>query len=104
MLSNPGFQCFWVVIADIFYRWLNICRLYEQASPMKQTYHSGGEVTMVYNKSDPVKDEIWDQHLRRLDLVSNECKSNQLKREREKGREETRSRNSPENNECPANG
>lgn len=48
---------------------------------------------MTGNKSEQTKDPIWDQHLRWLDLVSNECKSNQLKREREKRREELQSRN-----------
>lgn len=41
---------------------------------------------MTSNKPEKTKDPIWDQHLRWLDLVSNECKSNQLKREREKRR------------------
>ncbi len=59
---------------------------------------------MVNNKREPVKDEIWDQHLRWLDLISNECKSNQLKREREKRAEEARSRNNPDGNEYRANG
>jgi len=44
------------------------------------------EVTMSGKKSEQTKDPIWDQHLRWLDLVSNECKSNQAKREREKRR------------------
>ena len=41
---------------------------------------------MTGKKPEPVEDKIWDQHLRWLDLVSNECKSNQAKREREKRR------------------
>ena len=41
---------------------------------------------MTCNKPEHIKDEVWGQHLRWLDLVSNECKSNQLKREREKRR------------------
>lgn len=41
---------------------------------------------MSGKKSEQTKDPIWDQHLRWLDLVSNECKSNQAKREREKRR------------------
>lgn len=32
------------------------------------------------------KDKIWDQHVRWLDLVSNESKSNELKREQRKKR------------------
>ncbi|WP_170005761.1 hypothetical protein [Marinobacter guineae] len=48
---------------------------------------------MKSNKPEQTKDPIWDQHLRWLDLVSNECKSNQLKREREKRREDSQSRN-----------
>ena len=48
---------------------------------------------MVCKKPEHIKDEVWDQHLRWLGLVSNECKSNQLKRGREKRREESRSRN-----------
>ncbi|KMQ76138.1 hypothetical protein Msub_12347 [Marinobacter subterrani] len=39
---------------------------------------------MVCNKPEHIEEKIWDQHLRWLDLVSNECKSNQLKRERER--------------------
>lgn len=41
---------------------------------------------MTSDKPEKTKDPIWDQHLRWLDLVSNECKSNQAKREREKRR------------------
>ncbi len=41
---------------------------------------------MSSKKSEQTKDSIWDQHVRWLDLVSNECKSNQVKREREKRR------------------
>lgn|GEM_PF-681014 len=41
------------------------------------------EVTMTCNKPEHIKDESWDQHLGWLDLVSNECKTNQLKRRRE---------------------
>jgi hypothetical protein len=41
------------------------------------------EVTMACNKPEHIKDESWDQHLRWLDLVSKECKTNQLKRRRE---------------------
>ncbi len=37
---------------------------------------------MTCSKPEHIKDEIWDQHLKWLDLVSNECKSNQVKRER----------------------
>lgn len=47
---------------------------------------------MVCNKPKHVKDELWDQHLKWLDLVSNECKANERKREREKRWAE---RNSP---------
>ena len=39
---------------------------------------------MSGKKSGQTKDPIWDQHVRWLDLISNECKSNQVKREREK--------------------
>jgi len=38
---------------------------------------------MTCNKPEHIKDESWDQHLRWLDFVSNECKTNQLKRRRE---------------------
>lgn len=41
---------------------------------------------MTNNKPGQNKDPVWDQHLRWLDLVSNECRSNQLKRERQKQR------------------
>ena len=41
------------------------------------------EVTMTCNKPEHIKDESWDQHLRWLDLVSKECKTNHLKRRRE---------------------
>jgi hypothetical protein len=41
---------------------------------------------MTSNKPAHIKDEIWNQHLKWLDLVSNECKSNQLKQKREKRR------------------
>lgn len=41
---------------------------------------------MTNDKPEQTKDQIWEQHLRWLDLVSNECKSNQLKRERKKRR------------------
>jgi hypothetical protein len=41
---------------------------------------------MTASKPENMKDEIWAQHLRWLDLVSNECKSNQFKRQREKSR------------------
>ncbi len=41
---------------------------------------------MTCNKPEHIKDEIWKQHLKWLDLVSNECKSNQIKRERKKRR------------------
>jgi hypothetical protein len=39
---------------------------------------------MSSNKPNHGNDEIWEQHLRWLDLVSNECKANRDKREREK--------------------
>lgn len=45
-----------------------------------------GGTTMTNNKPDQTKDPIWEQHLRWLDLIGNECRSNQLKREREKRR------------------
>ncbi len=38
---------------------------------------------MTCNMPEHSKDESWDQHLRWLDLVSKECKTNQLKRRRE---------------------
>ncbi len=41
---------------------------------------------MAANKPENMKDDIWLQHLRWLDLVSDECKSNQAKRQREKSR------------------
>ena len=41
---------------------------------------------MTCNKPEHIKDESWNQHLRWLDLVSKECKTNQLKRSREKRR------------------
>lgn len=41
---------------------------------------------MTSNKPEHIKDRTWDQHVRWLDLVSNECKSNQIKRERKKRR------------------
>lgn len=39
---------------------------------------------MISKKPDHIKDEIWAQHLRWIDLISNECKSNQMKREDQK--------------------
>lgn len=44
------------------------------------------EVKMNAGKPEHIKEKIWEQHLRWLDLVSNECRSNQLRREREKQR------------------
>lgn len=41
---------------------------------------------MTCSKPEHIKNRIWDQHLKWLDLVSNECKSNQIKRERKKRR------------------
>lgn len=41
---------------------------------------------MASNKPEQTKDPIWDQHLQWLDLVTNEAKSNQVKRQREKRR------------------
>lgn len=41
---------------------------------------------MTGNKPERTKDPIWEQHLRWLDLVANEARSNQLKRQREKRR------------------
>ncbi|MDK8463320.1 hypothetical protein [Marinobacter sp. SS13-12] len=41
---------------------------------------------MTSNKPEKTKDPIWNQHLKWLDLVSNECRFNQLKRERQKRR------------------
>jgi len=38
---------------------------------------------MTCNKPEQIKDESWDQHLAWMDLLSNECKTNQLKRRRE---------------------
>ncbi len=43
---------------------------------------------MTSNKPEQTKDPIWDQHLRWLDLISNECNSNQDKRARKKRRKE----------------
>ncbi len=34
---------------------------------------------MTCSKPEHIKDEIWNQHLRWLELVSNECKSNRLR-------------------------
>lgn len=39
---------------------------------------------MTCNKPEHIKDKVWEQHLKWLDLVSNECKANQVKRERKK--------------------
>lgn len=47
---------------------------------------------MTDNKPGKSGDPIWDQHLNWLDLVSNECRANQLKREREKAREKSGNR------------
>ncbi len=41
---------------------------------------------MTSSKPERTQDKIWDQHLKWLDLVSNECRANQLKRERKKRR------------------
>lgn len=41
---------------------------------------------MTCNKPERIKDKVWDQHLRWLDLVSNECNVNKIKRDREKRR------------------
>lgn len=35
---------------------------------------------MTYNKPEHIKDEIWSQHLRWLELINRECESNRLKR------------------------
>lgn len=43
---------------------------------------------MTSNKPDKNKDEIWDQHLRWLDLVRDESRSNQAKYERRKRRQQ----------------
>ncbi len=48
---------------------------------------------MASNKPGQTNDPIWDQHLNWLDLVGNECKANQLKRRRQKAREESLVRN-----------
>ncbi|GGY78540.1 hypothetical protein GCM10007071_27340 [Marinobacter zhanjiangensis] len=42
---------------------------------------------MSSDKPEQNKDPIWDQHLKWLDLVINESRANQLKRERRKRRE-----------------
>ncbi|WP_160164273.1 hypothetical protein [Marinobacter santoriniensis] len=48
---------------------------------------------MSSNTSNHGNDKIWEQHLRWLDLISHECKSNREKRERERRRiEQQRSR------------
>jgi hypothetical protein len=44
---------------------------------------------MTTGKPEQTKDPVWDQHLKWLDLISNECKSNQIKRVRKKRREES---------------
>lgn len=41
---------------------------------------------MSCKKPEHIKEKIWEQHLSWLDLVSNECRSNQQKRQREKRR------------------
>lgn len=41
---------------------------------------------MSSDKSEQTKDPIWDQHLKWLDLVTNESRANKLKRERGKRR------------------
>ena len=47
---------------------------------------------MNSGKPEQTKDPIWDQHLLWLELISNECKSNQIKRARKKRREESKGR------------
>ena len=42
---------------------------------------------MTCSKPEYVRDEVWDQHLRWLDLVRDECKSNQVKYQRERRRQ-----------------
>ncbi|MGM0774928.1 MAG: hypothetical protein ACQETT_14890 [Pseudomonadota bacterium] len=39
---------------------------------------------MACNKPEHIKQESWEEHLRWLDLVSAETKTNQRKRQREK--------------------
>ncbi|WP_168215620.1 hypothetical protein [Marinobacter confluentis] len=46
------------------------------------------------SESEPFNDKVWDQHLKWLDLVSNECKANKLKRERENRSDKSRIQNS----------
>lgn len=41
---------------------------------------------MSTNKPENMTDEAWNQHLRWLELVGNECKANKEKQEREKHR------------------
>lgn len=44
---------------------------------------------MNSSKPENMKEEVWNQHLSWLDLVGSECKANQLKREREKRKDES---------------
>lgn len=57
---------------------------------------------MTCKKPEHIKDDIWDQHLRWLHLVSDECRSNRLKREREKYRTEARRRSQKANTQPSA--
>ena len=41
---------------------------------------------MTSSKPEHIKQESWDEHLRWLELMSKECKANQIKRKREKRR------------------
>jgi hypothetical protein len=43
---------------------------------------------MTFSKPEGSKDQIWDQHLRWLDLVRDESRANQAKYERRKRRQQ----------------
>jgi len=41
---------------------------------------------MTCDKPKHIKDELWEQHLKWLELVGSQCRINEQKREREKRR------------------
>lgn len=47
------------------------------------------KATTMGKASQPFNDENWYQHLQWLELVNNECRSNKLKRERKKDKDQS---------------
>ncbi|KAA1175961.1 hypothetical protein FWJ25_02185 [Marinobacter salinexigens] len=56
---------------------------------------------MTCDKPEQIRDDIWNQHLRWLDLISDECRSNQQK-DRSRQRQQTAdTRQGPESSAKP---